>query len=107
LPYKDSDRIVHLLANFPADDSPSRAPLRTGVTLSIAEARQVQSRARSVTDVGVSGGQIMGLSGVENSARLQGYRISSSSFRMLDAHAQIGRVFDDSDEVAGGESIVL
>jgi hypothetical protein len=92
LPYKDSDRIVRLLGNFPAEESPSRMPQRNGVTLSIPEVREVQARVRSVTHLGLQGAMIMGLSGAEEGARLQGYRLSATVFSMLDAHALIGRV---------------
>jgi predicted permease len=107
LPYKDSDRIVRLLGNFPAEESPSRTPLRSGVTLSISELRDVRSRVRSVTHVGLQGAMIMGLSGAEEGARLQGYRLSATVFSMLNARALIGRVWHEADEVPGGEAVVL
>ena len=107
LPYRDSDRTFRLLANFPAAESPTRAPLRAGVTLSLAELRDVQSRARTVTDIALQSGVIMGLSGAEDGARLQGHRVSSSVFRMLGARAFVGRVFEASDEAPGGDAIVL
>ena len=108
LPYKDSDRIVRLVANFSAEDSPTRLPARMPVTLSIAEARDVQSRVRSVTDIALAGaGTIMGLGGVEDAARLQGYRVSPDALRMVDAGPFLGRVFEPSDEVPDGDAIVL
>src|SRR5262245_23529712 len=108
LPYKDSDRIVRLVANVPAEDSPTRAPARPAVTVSIAELREIRSLVKSVTHAGlVGGGTIMALSGVEDGARLQGYRVSAAGFDMVDAHPIIGRVFEESDEVPGGDSVVV
>src|SRR5207248_6305799 len=52
LAYKDSDRIVRLVMDAPASESPVGRPLRTSLGLSAAEIREVRSRARTLSEVG-------------------------------------------------------
>ncbi|MBI1873263.1 MAG: ABC transporter permease [Acidobacteria bacterium] len=107
LPYKDSGRLVRLMMNMPAADSATRAPLRTAVGLSAADVVELQSRTRTLSHVGTAGGVLMGLSGVEEAARLQGTRVSSSIFQMLGARALLGRVFEARDEAPGSDATIL
>jgi predicted permease len=107
LPYKDSDRLVRLMRNIPAAESPTHAPLRLPVALSAAEMAQVRSRTRALSDVGTAGPVLMGLSGYEGAARLQGARVSSAVFPMIGATPIIGRAFTEGDEAPGAEAVVL
>jgi len=107
LPYRDSDRLVRLMMNMPAAESPTRAPLRIPVSLSAAELDEVRSRTSTLSDVGTAGPVLMGLSGHEDAARLQGARVSSAVLPMVGARPLIGRSLAESDEAPGAEPVVL
>lgn len=104
---RDSDRLVRLMMDMPAEDSPTRAPLRTAVGLSAGEIAELQRRTRALSHVGTVGPVLMGLGGHEEAARLQGARVSASVFPMLGARPLLGRVFDSADERTGGGHVVL
>src|SRR5437764_15352363 len=107
LAYTDSDRIVRLVMDAPASESPTRRPLRASLGLSAAEIREVRSRARMLSEVGSTGVVLRGLSGKEDAARLRGARVSSTVFKMLDARPIRGRVFHADDEAAGAEPVTV
>ena len=107
LPYKDSERIVRLVMNAPASESPTKRPLRTSLGLTIAEIREVKARVRTLSHVGSAGPILRGLSGKEEAARLQGSRVSTAVFDMLDARPMLGRVFGADDEAPGAEPVIV
>jgi putative ABC transport system permease protein len=108
LPYAhDSDRVVRLMMNQPAAESPTGAPRRMDVGLSAGEVSELQARTRTLSDVGTVGTELMGLSGHEEGARLQGARVSSAIFRVLGARALLGRVFGPGDEAPEADAVIL
>jgi putative ABC transport system permease protein len=107
LPYKDSNRIVRLIMNAPASESPTKRPLRASLGLTAAEIGEVKARVRTLSHVGSAGPILRGLSGKEEAARLQGSRASTAVFDMLDARPMLGRVFGTDDELPGAESVIV
>src|SRR4030081_3667321 len=55
LPYKDSNRIVRLIMNAPASESPTKRPLRASLGLTAAEIGEVKARVRTLSHVGSAG----------------------------------------------------
>ena len=107
LPYKDSNRVVRLFMNAPASESLSKRPLRASLGLTAAELKEMSARVRTLSHVGTAGGFLRSLRGHDDAARLQGSRITTSVFAMLDARAALGRVFTADDERAGAEPVMI
>src|SRR5437588_12145260 len=99
--YKNSGRMVRLVMNAPASESPTGRPLRASLGLSAAEIREVRSRVRTLSEVGSTAIVLRGLSGKEDGARLRGARVSSTVFDMLAARPIRGRTFHADGEAAG------
>ncbi|HSL20612.1 MAG TPA: ABC transporter permease [Vicinamibacterales bacterium] len=107
LPYAyDSDRLVRLVAYLPGTDSrPGTRRVTLGFTGS--EVAELRSRSRALSHAATVGGTLMGLTGRENAARLQGALVSASVFPMLGAQPLRGRVILESDEQAGQADVIL
>ena len=102
----DSDRLVRVIETLPPAESYTGAPLRLPVTLNAAEAREVRS-AKTLSAVGLSGPMQLRLSTKDQDARVQGARITRSTFDMLHASPFMGHLFSPEDEVPGGQAVVL
>lgn len=107
LPYPGADGLVRLMMSLPAAASPSGAPLRTAVALSADEVARVSAETRTLSHVGIAGPELVGLSGHEEAARLQGARVSSSALQMLGVQPVLGRLLGPADDRAGAEPVVL
>jgi len=107
LPYKDSQRFVRVMANLTAADSPTRAPLRAAVSLTAAEIADLQSRTRTLSDIGTASAFLLALNGAEEGARLHGTRVSAAILSMLGVRPLVGRAFNPADEAIGAEAVML
>jgi predicted permease len=107
LPYPDADRLVRVIMTLPASMAGSGVPERFQVGLSAAEVTALRAQSRTLSDIGIAHPQLMALSGYENAARLQGARMSASALRVLGARPSLGRLFDESDETAAAEPVIL
>jgi putative ABC transport system permease protein len=107
LPYQDSNRIVRLMMNAPPSESPTKKPLRASLGLTAAEIGEVKARLRTLSHVGSAGPILRGLSGKEEAARLQGSRVSTTVFDMLEARPMLGRVFAPDDELPRAEPVIV
>ena len=107
LPYKDSDRLVRLVATVPAAQSPTAQPQRSG-RISVAELVELRSRSRLLTQSAFTGGPVfMTLRGRGESSRLQGQRVSPGVFATLGEQALFGRVFGAPEEAPGAASVII
>ena len=107
LPYKDSDRLVRLVATVPAAQSPNAQPRRSG-GINVAELLEIRSRSRLLTQTAFTGGPVfMTLRGRGESARLQGQRVSPGLFATLGEQALVGRVFGAPEEAPGAASVII
>src|SRR6266852_12774 len=97
LPYKDSDRLVRLMVNVPAEPG-TGGPRRTAGGIAVAELIELRSQVKALSHIGVYGPALMTLTKREESARLEGMRISPAIFQALGARALFGRVFDTNEE---------
>jgi putative ABC transport system permease protein len=107
LPYSDSERIVRLVMNAPAEESPTKRPLRASMGLTASELAEVQTRVRGFSHVGSAGPILRGLTGKEDAARLQGSRVTATVFDMLGTQPVLGRAFDLEDEAPGAEPVIV
>jgi predicted permease len=108
LPYAyDSDRLVRLMAHLPNAESPNGAPRRVTVGFTAAEVHELRSRTRVLSHVAIVGPTLMGLSGREEAARLQGARVSASAFPLLGTRPFLGRPILPADEEPGRDDVIL
>jgi putative ABC transport system permease protein len=107
LPYADADRLVGLYMNQPASESPTSAPRRLRVGLSVPDLIELRQRTRAISHAGVSTLSFMTMTSGEETVRLEGARISPAIFQMLGVRPLLGRVFDDGDEALGAEPLVI
>jgi predicted permease len=108
LPYAHPERLVRLFINLPAEASPTRAPLRTPGGLTDAEISEVNSRTRTLSDIGAAAASgLVAVSGSENAIGLGYYTVTASIFRMLGVRPLLGRVIDARDERADAEPAVM
>jgi predicted permease len=107
LPYVEADRLVRLMVNVPAERSPTKAPLRTNVGLTAADVAELSARLTRLDAIGTAGPELVGLSGREEGARLQGARMSVAVFEMLGARPLIGRTFVPFDQLESSDQTII
>jgi predicted permease len=108
LPYADSDRLVRLIVHVPAAESPNGRDMRVaGGIFDASDARAIAVEARTVARAGLLTPALMSLSGREEAARLQGWRVSAAIVSTLGRPPALGRLFGARDEAAGAEDVLL
>jgi predicted permease len=107
LPYRDPDRLIRLFAHLPADESPTRAPLRPMIGLSFAELQELRARTRTLSAAALSTVVFATWIGETHTYRVEGARVSPALFEMLGVRPSAGRFFTSADEAAGADVIVL
>jgi len=105
LPYQDSDRLVHLVENVPAAETPNHQPARFA-GIDMAEIRELRRRSHTLSHVNMYAPLSMTLSGRDRAVRMIGARVTLSTFGMLGIDPIIGRVPSESDDDAA-DAIVL
>lgn len=106
LPYKDSDRLVRLIENMPAEESPSGRALRASGMIQ-REFVEWREQARTLSHMAIYSPVAMTLSGRGEAVRLNGRRVSPALFAMLGMAPLIGQVFDDNDATPSAESRIV
>jgi putative ABC transport system permease protein len=106
LPSKDSDRLVRLMENIPAERSPTGRPERVS-SMFIDEFPEWRTRTTRLSHMGLYVSTVMSLTGQGPSVRLRGARVSSSVFPMLGLSGTIGRTFVLGEEVRGSDAVVI
>src|SRR6516162_11129723 len=92
LPYKDSDRLVRIVENVPADESDSGAPERT-TAMNLDTFLEWRSRTQTLSGMAIEKPVAMVLRGRE-AVRLSGFQVSPALFSILEVQPALGRVFD-------------
>ena len=105
LPYANSDALVRLVENVPAEESFSGAPERT---TSMSPALFTEWRDRSTTFSAMSMERAMSvtMAGAEP-VRLSGLEASPALFSMLGVQPILGRAFQPADETPGSDDVVV
>ena len=106
LPYKDPDRLVHLITNVPAE-SPNSQPRRSTGSITIGQLLTLRQGSKSLSHVGVSGPALMTFTGRDVTVRLEGSRVESPIVQMLGVPPLLGRLFDANDDQPGADSVLL
>lgn len=107
LPYKDSDRLVRLVLNVPAAESPTGGPLRMAGGINPAELIELRSRTKVLSRAGIYGPAFMTLTSHGEAVRLEGMRVSSAIFQMLSAQPLLGRVFNAEEETPSADPVIV
>jgi predicted permease len=107
LPYRDADRLVRLMGSVAPSASATPAPTRTAVALSIGELLELKSRARTLEYVGTIAPSLLGFSGYEDAAQLQGAAVSQGVFETLGVQPIVGRAFVAADELPGAPPTII
>ena len=105
LPYPDSERLVRVVENLPAEESFSGAPERT---TRMNPGMFVEWRDRSTTLSGMSMERSLSvtMSGAQ-AVRLVGLEVSPSMFSILGAQPILGRAFEPTEEVTGSDNVIV
>ena len=105
LPYSDSERLVRVVENVPAEESFSGAPERT---TRMNPGMFVEWRDRSTTLSGMSMERSLSvtMSGAQ-AVRLVGLEVSPSMFSILGAQPILGRAFEPTEEVTDSDNVVV
>jgi predicted permease len=106
LPYKESDRLVRFVENFPPVPGSISAPMRVpGIDL--VELETLRSHSHTLSHVSVLAGATMILTTRDEAIRVEGSQISSAMFPMLGAQARLGRTFAAHDDTANADAVVV
>ena len=106
LPYKDSDRLVRVIENIPAERSLAGRPERVS-SMFLDEFMDWRTRTTRLSHMGLYANAVMSLTGQASSVRLRGARVSPSVFPMLGLQGIIGRTFAPGEEVRGSDAVVI
>ena len=106
LPYKDPDRLVRLVENVPADESPNGQAVRvSGVHQR--EFLEWREQSRTLSHMAIYSPVAMTLSGRGEAVRLNGRRVSPALFAMLGVPPFIGQFFEENDATPGAEPRIV
>src|SRR5262245_3687931 len=105
LPYQDSDRLVRLVENVPAEESFSGAPQRT-TSMSPTMFTEWRDRATTFSAMSMERAMSVTMAGSEP-VRLSGLEASPALFSILGARPIVGRAFQPVDETPGSDNVVV
>ncbi len=105
LPYRNSDRLVRVIENIPAEESFSGGPERT-TRMNPGVYTEWRTRSTTLSGMSMERSLSMTLSGSET-ARLTGLETSPALFSMLETQPILGRAFLVEEETAGSDNVVI
>jgi putative ABC transport system permease protein len=105
LPYRDSDRLVRIIENLPAEESSSGGPQRT-TRMSPGVFTEWRTRSTTLSGMSMERSLSMTFAGPE-AVRLVGLEASPALFSMLDTQPVLGRAFQTDDETPGSDNVVV
>lgn len=107
LPFHDSDQLVRLVTDVPADPSRNRPPTRLTGAISVANLLTLRARTETLSHVGVYVNAFKTLDQTDRSTRLEGWRVEPVLFDMLGTPPTLGRLFNRNEGLAGADHVVL
>ena len=107
LPYRDSDRLVHIVQNAGAPMTSDGPAPRALAALDTVQLLSFRSQIRSLSHVAAFGITSATLTGQGDSVRLDGAEVSPDTFAMLGVRPVLGRPFDRRDELEGADPVVI
>jgi predicted permease len=105
LPYADSDRLVRIIENLPAEESFGGGPERT-TRMNPDVFTEWRARSTTLSGMSMERALSMTLTGPET-VRLVGLEASLALFSMLNAQPILGRAFSIEEETAGSDNVVV
>jgi putative ABC transport system permease protein len=106
LGYKNSDRLVRFIENFPRPSGSSGAPFRVP-GMDVADLETLRAHTQTLSHVAVIAPTTMILMGPDDTVRLQGTQVSAAAFPMLGVQALLGRTFDATDDKVAADPVVV
>ena len=106
LPYKNPDRLVRLVEDVPAEESPSGQAVRAS-GIHQREFVDWREQSRTLSHMAIYSPVAMTLSGQGEAVRLTGRRVSPALFAMLGVPPLIGQFFDENDATPGAEPRIV
>src|SRR5207249_4432594 len=106
LPYHDPDQLVLLVEHIPAAENRSGVPSRI-TTIDPLKMVTVRPLTQTLSDVSIYYSATRTLSGGGETARLEGYAVSPSTFPMIGTRPMLGRVFEAREETPGADGVVV
>jgi len=102
---RGSDRLVRLYENVPPETPDGRTRRLPG--MNVRELLEVRARSRTLSHVVANGFAMVTAACPMGAVRLFGTPVSASAFPMLGVQPAIGRWFEDSEEAAGRDHVIL
>jgi putative ABC transport system permease protein len=107
LPYADPDRLVRLVENVPAEESPNGRAVRLS-TIHQEDLLAWREQSRTLSHMAIySSPMAMTLSGRGEAVRLNGRRVSPALFAMLGMPPVMGQFFDENDAAPGASPRIV
>jgi putative ABC transport system permease protein len=107
LPYKDPDRLVRLVENVPAEESPNGRAVRLS-TIQQEDFLAWREQSRTLSHMAIYSSPVaMTLSGRGEAVRLNGRRVSPALFAMLGMPPIMGQFFDEHDAAPGANPRIV
>lgn len=106
LPYKDADRLVRVVENLPAAESPTGNPART-INMGPEEFLEWRSAARTLSGMAMEMPMSATLAGREP-VPLSGLQVSATLFNnILETQPLLGRLFEEREEKPGFDKEII
>ena len=105
LPYRDSERLVRIIENLPAEESFSGGPERT-IRMNPNVFTEWRTRTTTLSGMSMERSLSMTLAGAE-AVRLVGLEASPALFSMLHTQPILGRTFQVAEETPGSDNVVV
>jgi putative ABC transport system permease protein len=106
LPYKDADRLVRIVNNVPAEESPTRRPFQNP-SMTTEQFQWWREKTRTLSRMAAHQPASMTLLTSDGAVQLDGARVSADLFPMLGAQPLIGRALTARDEAPDADTVVL
>ncbi len=106
LPYKESEGLVRLVENVPAEESPNGQAVRVS-SIHQREFLEWREQSRTLSHMAIYSPVAMTLSGRGEAVRLTGQRASPALFAMLGVPPFIGQYFEKNDSTPGAEPRIV
>jgi putative ABC transport system permease protein len=107
LPFHDSDQLVRLVTDLPADPSGKRPATRLTGAISVANLLSLRAQTKTLSHVGVYVNAFKTLDQTERTTRLEGWSVEPVLFDMLGTQPLLGRLFSQTEGLAGADHVVL
>jgi putative ABC transport system permease protein len=107
LPYKEADRLVHIVQRMGGSGAPADAAASVPAGLDAAQFAAFRAQTRTLSHVATHGMTTMTLSHEGTTVMLDGAHVSPEVFEMMGAPLRLGRVFGADDASSSSTVVIL